>query len=43
MNQVNNEQRKTLTAELFVTSKDTCYFFFGAFLLVLGRTVVFDF
>ena len=42
MNQVNNERRKTLTAELFVTGKDTCYFFFGAFLLILGRTVVFD-
>ena len=27
---------------LFVTSKDIHYFFFHAFLLVLGKTVVFD-
>ena len=36
MNQVNNELRKTLTAEIkdeliFVSSKDIRYFFFDAF------------
>ena len=48
MNQVNNEQRKTLTVEMrmscyFVTGKDICYFVFDAFVLTLGRMVFFDF
>ena len=48
MNQVNNEQRKTWTAEIkdeliFVSGKDIRYFFFDAFLLVLGKIVVFYF
>ena len=41
VNQNNNTQRKTLTADedelLFVTSKDICYFSFDAFLLRPGR------
>ena len=48
MNQVNNELRKTLTAEIkdeliFVSGKDIRYFFLDAFLLVLGKIVVFYF
>ena len=51
MNQVNNEQRKTLTAEmrtscyLSITGKDIRFFFFDTFLLVHvpGRMVFFDF
>ena len=48
MNQVRNEERETLVAEmmdelLFVTGKDTRYFLFDAFLLVLDRIVFFEF
>ena len=48
MNQVSNEERETLVAEmmdelLFVTGKDIRYFFLDAFLLVLDRIVFFEF
>ena len=48
MNQVNNGLRKTLTAEIkdeliFLSGKNIRYFFLDAFLLVLGKIVVFYF
>ena len=48
VNQNNNAQRKTLTADedelLFVTGKDICYFSFDTFLLRPGKrkTIIID-